>query len=606
MSEKIRPQLTPNAVQVLESRYLLRNHRGRLTETPTGMFRRVARTIAAVEGEYGTKVADVRRWEDLFFSMMVHGEFLPNTPTLTNAGASLGQLSACFVIPIEDSVESIFDALKSAAEVHKSGGGTGFDFSRIRPRGGLVRSTGGTASGPVSFMRIFDEVTDVIRQGGKRRGANMGVLRVDHPDIVEFIDAKCQEGSLANFNVSVAVTDAFMRAAEKGGKYRCRDPRTGRSVGERDARQVFDHIVRCAWQSGDPGIIFIDQVNRMNPTRHTGLIDATNPCGEVPLHHWESCNLGSVNLAKCVSGRFLKGRIDWGKLRGLIRDGVRFLDDVITANRYPLPQCREIADRNRRIGLGLMGLAEAFVMMGIPYDSDRAVRLAGKLARFLADESHRASSDLARERGSFPSFRGSLWQKRGWKRMRNATTTTIAPTGTISIIAGCSSGIEPLFAISYVRNVLDGAQLIETTPLFERLAREKGIWGGDLALRVAATGSVQDIDGLTAEEKRLFRTALEIPVMRHVAMQAAIQKHVDNAVSKTVNLPNEAAPGDVREVYLKAWKSRCKGVTVYRYGSKARQVLNVGLNAVHNQKVVEVDGEFAGGCAAGVCSITPT
>ena len=607
MPADIAPKLTPNAQQVLEARYLLRDLKtGKIVETPAQMFRRVARTIAAVEARHGAGRAEVRHWEDLFYGLMASGEFLPNTPTLMNAGASLGQLAACFVIPVGDSVESIFDALKAAAEIHKSGGGTGFDFSDLRPRGALVRSTGGSASGPVSFMHIFDAVTDVIRQGGKRRGANMGVLRVDHPDIVEFIEAKMREECLRNFNVSVALTDAFMRAVVAGKSYKLVDPHGRRPAGVRSAREVFDKIVHSAWRSGDPGILFIDEINRRNPTRHIGRIASTNPCGEVPLHPWESCNLGSINLARVVDGEPLRGRLDWTKLRGLVHDAVRFLDDIIDANRFPLPQCSAAAYANRRIGLGVMGFAESLIKLGVPYDSDEALALAGRLMGFIEKEGRAASAELGRRRGSFPNFRGSSWQRRGYKHMRNATVTTIAPTGTISVIAGCSSGIEPLFAVSYARNVLEGAHLVETSPLFEAAAAKRGIWNDQLALQIAASGSVQDVAGLPAEEKRLFRTALEIPVDRHVRMQAAFQRHTDNAVSKTINLPEQATEDDVRRAYVQAWKLKCKGITVYRYGSKPNQVLTIGPSSQHKRDLVSVDNEYAGGCAAGVCAYTPT
>jgi len=606
MDTPIAPKLTDNALRILEARYLLRDHDGKVIETPVEMFRRVARTIAAVEKRHGAGRSEVRRWEELFYAMMVHGEFLPNTPTLMNAGGPLGQLSACFVIPIEDSVGAIFDALKAAAEIHKSGGGTGFDFSTLRPRGDMVRSTGGIASGPVSFMHIFDAVTDVIRQGGKRRGANMGVLRVDHPDIVEFIEAKMREECLRNFNVSVALTDVFMRAARDNKTYQLVNPRSGKPAGTRSAREVFDKIVYSAWRSGDPGILFIDEINRKNPTRHIGPIASTNPCGEVPLHPWESCNLGSINLSKVVSGESPAGRIDWPKLRGLVHDAVRFLDDIIDANKYPLEQCAAAAHANRRIGLGVMGFAEMLIALGVPYDSEAALKLAAKVMGFIEREGHLASAELGRARGDFPNFRGSLWQKRGSRHMRNSTVTTIAPTGTISVLAGCSSGIEPLFAISYVRNVLEGAHLIETSPLFREAAVRRGIWNDKLAVEIAGTGSVQGVAGLTAEEKRLFRTAHEIDVDHHVRMQAVFQRHTDNAVSKTINLPEQATQDDVRRAYLDAWEKKCKGITVYRYGSKAQQVLTIGPNQFHKRDMVSVDTEFAGGCAAGVCAYTPT
>ncbi|MDD5251289.1 MAG: adenosylcobalamin-dependent ribonucleoside-diphosphate reductase [Patescibacteria group bacterium] len=606
--ESIQPKLTENAEQVLKARYLLRDENGQVVvETPARLFRRVAHAVATAERRHGARPAEVRAWGDKFYVMMARGEFLPNTPTLMNAGTRLGQLSACFVLPVPDSVEGIFDALKHAAQIHKSGGGTGFDFSDLRPAGSIVSSTGGTSSGPVSFMHIFDMVTDVIRQGGKRRGANMGVLRVDHPDIMAFITAKLTEECLQNFNVSVAVTDSFMRAAMANKKYDLVDPHTKRHVGKLNASQVFYSIVQAAWRTGDPGVLFIDEINRRNPTRHLGRIASTNPCGEVPLHPYESCNLGSINLATCVSGPPLRGRFDWPKLRDLTRDAVTFLDDIIEVNRYPIAECAAAAHANRRIGLGVMGFAEALARLGLAYDSDEAVKFGSRVMAVIEREGHAASARLAARRGSFPNFRGSLWQKRGARAMRNATVTTIAPTGSISVIAGCSSGIEPFFAISFVRHVLDGRHLIETIPVFLELARHKKIWTPEAEAEVAASGSVQRLKGLTEGEKRLFRTALEIPVRRHIEMQAAFQKHVDNAVSKTINLPAAAKPEDVREAYLRAWRQKCKGVTIYRYGSKAQQVLTVGAEeAAGRRDLIGAESEYAGGCTTSTCVYSPS
>ncbi len=601
--ERVTPHLTQNALKVLESRYFLRDARGEVAETAEGLFRRVAKVVAAAERRHGASPAQTRAIEEDFYRAMALGEFMPNTPTLMNAGAPLGQLSACFVIPVGDSVDSIFDALKATAEIHKSGGGTGFDFSPIRPKGDLVRSTGGRASGPVSFMRIFDTVTDVIKQGGKRRGANMGILRIDHPDILEFIEAKTEKGALKNFNISAAATDAFMRAVMAGKTFRLRNPRTGTPAGEKSAREVFGRIIEAAWRTGDPGMIFLDAINRRNPTRHLGPIASTNPCGEVPLHPWESCNLGSINLAKTVAGDAMRGRMDWAKLSELTQAGVRFLDDIIDANRYPLPEIERATKANRRIGLGVMGLAEAFIHLGIPYDSKEALSVGRSIMAFIEKEARTASERLGKERGSFPNFKGSLWRRKGYRHMRNATATTIAPTGTISIIAGCSSGIEPLFAVSFVRNVLDGARLVETAPLFERIARGRGFWSEELALTIAKTGSVQDIKAVPDDVKRLFKTALEIGVEQHVRMQAAFQAHVDNAVSKTINLPEAASEDDVRRAYLLAWKLKCKGITVYRYGSKPDQVLTVGPYERQEREIaVSAESEFAGGCPAGVCA----
>lgn len=596
--------LSVNAIQVLERRYLLRDNRGRVVETPAELFRRVARVMARIEKTYGGSAEDVSRWQSRYEEMMTSRAFLPNTPTLMNAGAPLGQLAACFVLPIEDSIVSIFDTLKASAEIHQSGGGTGFDFSNIRPEGDLVMSTGGKASGPVSFMKIFETVTDVIKQGGKRRGANMGVLRVDHPDIVDFVTAKAEAGRFKNFNLSVAVTDAFMRAVERGGSVALRNPRTGRTVAKKPARELWNLITTSAWQSGDPGVLFIDEINRKNPTRFLGEIAATNPCGEQPLHPWEACNLGSVNLERVVGGELGRGRVDWEKLRLVVRDAVRFLDSVVDANRYPLPEVKRMNLANRRIGLGVMGFAEMLIRLGIPYDSPRAVTTAERLMSFVTEQARAASADLARERGSFPNFKKSTWPKRGWRAMRNATVTTIAPTGTISILADCSSGIEPLFAISFVRNVMEGSQLIESSPLFEAVARMRGFWSDKLEREIAKTGSVQHIEEVPGDIKRLFRTALEIPVAQHVKIQAAFQKHTDNAVSKTINLPEEASAGDVRRAFMTAWKLKCKGITVYRYGSKPEQVLTVGGNG--DPHAIIAQSEYSGGCLAGVCAYQQT
>ncbi|MFQ5647918.1 MAG: adenosylcobalamin-dependent ribonucleoside-diphosphate reductase, partial [Candidatus Aenigmatarchaeota archaeon] len=526
----IEEKLTYNAMAVLEKRYLLRDEEGWIIETPGQMFRRVARTVASAERFPSHR----KRWGEEFFGMMSRLEFLPNSPTLFNAGAPLGQLSACFVLPIEDSLKSIFEAVKQTALIEQSGGGVGFSFSRLRPKGDIVRSTKGVASGPVSFMREFDTATDVIKAGGKRRGAMMGSLRVDHPDILEFIRAKTRPGQLTNFNVSVAVTDSFMRAVKSGKDYSLVNPRTGKPVGKLSARKVWGKIIESAWKSGDPGVLFIDEMNRKNPTRHTGLIETTNPCGEVNLHPYESCNLGSINLTKMLARKGKAYSIDWEKLRRTVRLAVRFLDNVIDVNKYPLAAIAKATKANRRIGLGVMGFADMLIMLGIPYNSGRAVKIGERLMRFISQESHKMSQELGRERGSFPNFKGSAWHKRGWKRMRNATTTVIAPTGTLSIIAGCSSGIEPLLAVSYVRKVLEGRELLEVNRAFERLAKEQGFYSADLMLRIAKEGSVQGIKRVPADIRRLFVTALEIRPEWHVRMQAAFQKHTDNAVSKCV------------------------------------------------------------------------
>ena len=598
-------KLGVNAVRVLERRYLLRNEKGEVEETPSQLFRRVARIMAEPEERHDRR--NRAKLEEAFYRGMANLEFMPNTPTLMNAGAPMGQLSACFVLPIPDSLSEIFDTLKLAALTHQSGGGTGFDFSRLRPKGDLVRGSGGIASGPISFMKIFDTVTDVIKQGGKRRGANMGILRVDHPDILEFITLKSDPTQLRNFNVSVAATTKFMRAARFGGVYTIVNPRTGRKVRSEDARQMFDLIVSYAWKTGDPGIIFIDEINRRNPTRHIGLIESTNPCGEVPLHPYESCNLASVNLTKFVEGQPTKGKMDWERLRESVRLVVRFLDNLIDMNKFPSPEIEKMTKANRRIGLGVMGFSEALILMGIRYDSLSALAMAARIMSFIEKEGHRMSQELGRSRGSFPNFRGSLWERKGYRAMRNATVTTIAPTGTISIITGCSSGIEPLFAVSFVRNVMEGTRLLEANKIFEDISKRRKFFSADLLLTVAKTGSVQGLREVPKDIQRLFRTALEIPPVWHVRMQAVFQQFTDNAVSKTINLPEDATSDDVRAAYLLAYKLKCKGITIYRYGSKPDQVLSIGaLEKGAEDKHVTVDSEFAGGCPAGVCAYATT
>jgi ribonucleoside-diphosphate reductase alpha chain len=524
----------------------------------------VADHISKAESKYG---GDVESYRSLFLQMMRNLKFLPNSPTLMNAGLPLGQLSACFVLPVEDSLPSIFDALKSMALIHQSGGGTGFSFSRLRPKDDVVRATGGVASGPVSFMRIFDTATDVIKQGGRRRGANMGILRVDHPDIMEFIEAKEQPGFLENFNLSVAATNEFMEKSRGEGKIDLINPRTGLAAGQLKAADLLGLIATSAWRGGDPGIIFIDRINAAHPL--PGEIEATNPCGEQPLLPYESCNLGSINLSRLVR----KGELDWDHLADLVRLGVRFLDDVIEMNRFPLPQIEEATLSRRKIGLGVMGFADMLIMMNISYASPQAVALAEKLMKFITEHARAESARLGEVRGSFPLFEKS--RLRGYSSMRNATVTTIAPTGTISIIAGTSSGIEPLFALAFVRRVLEGARLLEVSPLFEKMAMERGIYTPDLKVELAWRGSVQEIAGLPQDLKELFRTALDISAQQHVRIQAAFQKYTDNAVSKTVNLPAEATVSDVLQVYRLAYDSGCKGVTVFRYGSRS-QVLYLG------------------------------
>jgi len=557
-------KLSVNAAEVLKKRYLRRDELGVVVETPGEMFERVARHVSRAEGRFG---GDVETSRLRFLKAMRDLDFLPNSPTLMNAGLPLGQLSACFVLPVHDSLSGIFDALKYMALIHQSGGGTGFSFSRLRPKNDVVRATGGVASGPVSFMRIFDTATDVIKQGGRRRGANMGVLHVNHPDILEFIEAKEKPGFLENFNVSVAATDEFMQKARSGGEIELINPRSGAVAGRLRAAELMGLIANSAWKGGDPGIIFIDRINAAHP--FPAQIEATNPCGEQPLLPFESCNLGSINLSRLVE----KGELDWDRLADLVALAVRFLDDVVDVNRFPLKQIEEATMQNRKIGLGVMGFAEMLIKMNVSYASPDAVRLAGQVMSFISTQGREESARLGRARGSFPLFENS--KLKSWDAMRNSTVTTVAPTGTISIIAGTSSGIEPLFAIAFVRHVLEGARLLEISPLFEQAAAERKIFTPDLRAELARKGSVQDIAAVPQDLKELFVTALDTSPEQHVRIQAAFQKHTDNAVSKTVNLPSSATVSDVLGVYNLAYDLGCKGVTVFRYGSRS-QVLYLG------------------------------
>ena len=584
-------KLTVNAVKVLERRYLLKDDQGHVVETPRHMMRRVARAVAAADARYGE---DAAATEERFFEMLSHLEFLPNSPTLMNAQTPLGQLAGCFVLPVGDSILEIFDALKAMAMVHQSGGGTGFSFSRLRPKGDIVRSTGGEASGPVSFMGIFDAATNVIKQGGRRRGANMAILRVDHPDVLEFVMAKLDGGRLRNFNISVAAPDSFMEAVKRDEHYDLVNPRSGEAVGRQSARHVFDLITMAAWQCGDPGMVFIDEVNRHNPTPRVGLIESTNPCGEQPLLPYESCNLGSINLGRMVADR----EVDRDRLGQTVDRAVHFLDNVIDVTRFPLPETQRLTLANRKIGLGVMGFAEMLIRLRVPYASDRALQVADEVMGFINERSHRASHDIAARRGSFPNFDGSTWQQAGWDAMRNATVTTIAPTGTISIIAGCSSGIEPLFALSYYRNIMEGSRLLEENELFREAATLRGFYSRDLAAEVARRGSVAGMEQVPEDVRRVFVTAFDVPPAWHVKMQAAFQKHTDNAVSKTINLPAAATHDDVREAYMLAYDLRCKGITIYRYGSVAGQVLEVAAGAAEEQgrPFAAAPAEFTGEC----------
>ena len=579
-------QLSDNALAVLQRRYLVKDKKGRVIESPKEMMLRVARFIAEADRNYGADDTQVARVAERFFEIIASCDFIPNSPTLMNAGRSLGQLSACFVLPVGDSMEEIFEANKHAALIHKTGGGTGFSFSRLRPRNSVVASTSGVASGPVSFMKVFNASTDAVRQGGTRRGANMGVLKVDHPDIFEFISSKYDTSEITNFNISVALTDAFMDAVAKGAKYPLFNPHTQKIHevdGEEvylDAREVFDLIVDHAWATGEPGIIFLDRMNRHNPTRPSEEIEATNPCGEQPLPAYDSCNLGSINL-----GRFVRtplppdyaisqpeAGVDWERLGSAVRTAVHFLDNVIDQNRYPIEEIRLQTLRNRRIGLGVMGWADMLVRLGLPYNSDKAFGLAGKVMAFIESEGHKHSSELAKTRGKFPNWDGSIYRDNEIA-MRNATVTTIAPTGTISIIAGCSSGIEPYYAMAFERNVMDGTRLIEVNSIFKQMAIDGGFHTEELVREVSSKRSLADIKGIPDRVKALFLTAADISPEEHVRMQAIFQEHVDSSVSKTINLPESATREDVRRAYLLAWETGCKGVTIYRDNSRPDQVL---------------------------------
>jgi len=593
-------KLGVNTMQVLRKRYLLKDDTQAVIETPSEMFRRVAKTVAEAERDYKSDVS-ANQAEEQFYTMMRGRQFLPNSPTLMNAGTSFGQLSACFVLPVDDSIDGIFEALRNMARIHQTGGGTGFSFSRLRPKGALVSSTKGQASGPVSFMSIFDKATEVIVQGGRRRGANMGILRCDHPDIVDFVEAKMQKGGFENFNLSVAVTDRFMADVRADRNLKLVNPQTGKTTTKIKARFLFDLIVNAAWRTGDPGLVFIDEINRHNPIPQIGRIEATNPCGELPLLPFESCNLGSINLAKMVTGR----RLDRPRLTETIRWAVRFLDNVIDVNNYPLEAIAGATLANRKIGLGVMGFADMLIQLGIPYNSPDAVDFAKKLMRLIHAESIKASVNLAKQRGAFPNFKKSVYAKQTNKR-RNATLNTIAPTGTISIIAECSGGIEPLFAISFVRDVLSGAKLFETNPYFEHAAKKRGLNVGKIHAEIARQGSLQSARDIPEDMKKLFVTAFDITPDEHLQIQAAFQKHTDNAVSKTINLPADATVEDVRRIYLNAHRLKCKGITIYRYGSKDRQVLSFnkaqGSQPAADSPLCTADGEYSGGCAAGSCT----
>ncbi|UCE95178.1 MAG: adenosylcobalamin-dependent ribonucleoside-diphosphate reductase [Candidatus Bathyarchaeota archaeon] len=564
-------KLPLNAILVLERRYLKKNEKDVVIESTSQMFRRIAKCLAEVEKQYGKTDNDVASFEDEFYHMMTNLEFLPNSPTLMNAGTMFRQLSACFVLPVEDSIEGIFDTLKAAAMIHKTGGGTGFSFSRLRSKGDVVRTTGGIASGAISFAKIYDIATEVMKQGGRRRGANMGILNVDHPEIMDFIVAKEKEGVLKNFNISVAVTDKYMKEVEEDGDFNLINPRDNEIVETLKARAIWNLMIMMAWKNGEPGIIFLDTINRHNPTPQKGQIESTNPCGEQPLLPYESCNLGSIDVSKFVNE---KGEMDWKRLKQTVRLAIRFLDNVIDANVYTLPKIEEITKGNRKIGLGVMGFADMLIKMGIKYNTEEGLQMGEKLMKFINTESKKMSSDLGEEKGSFPNFHGSIWENQ-FKTMRNATVTTIAPTGTISIIAGCSQGIEPLFSIVYVREVAEslGRSLIEVNPLFESTALKEGFYDEKLIKKIAKKTSIQDVKEIPEYVRRNFVTSHDISAEWHVRMQAVFQEYTDNAVSKTINFPNRATPDDIDNAYWLAYKLKCKGITVYRHGSREKQVL---------------------------------
>ena len=572
------PRITSNAEVVLKRRYLAKDREGKPVEVVDQMFRRVARNLAGADRLYGASDAQVSDTEEAFYRAMKGLEFLPNSPTLMNAGRELQQLSACFVLPVKDSLDSIFEMVKATALIHKSGGGTGFAFSQLRPAGDVVGSTGGIASGPVSFIRAFDTATDVVKQGGTRRGANMGILHVTHPDIMKFIRSKEDGQNLSNFNISVAVNEDFMRKAEKGEEYDLINPRTGFVTKQLNAADVFKELVEMAWTTGDPGIIFLDRINRDNPNPQLGDIESTNPCGEQPLLPFESCNLGSLNLALMLKASSEGAIIDWERLERTVDTAVHLLDNVVDMNNYPLPEIDEMSRKTRRIGLGVMGFADMLLQMGIPYASEEALEAAEQVMGFICEKTQEASAALASQRGCFPAWEGSIYNRDGASQpMRNSAPTTIAPTGTISIIAGCSSGIEPLFALSYVRNVMDNDRLVEGNPFFEAVAKHEGFYSNTLMEQLAQTGSLHHMgDSVPEWVQDLFTTSHDVTPEWHVRMQAAFQRHTDNAVSKTINFPSEATKENIEESYMLAFREGCKGITIYRDGSKDNQVLSPG------------------------------
>lgn len=562
-------QLTENARIIVEKRYLLKDSQGNISETPEEMFMRVATHVAEAEKLYGNNAVF---WTERFYNLMSDLRFLPNSPTLMNAGKPIGQLAACFVLPVDDSMDSIFNTLRNAALILQSGGGTGFSFSRLRPRSDIVRTTGGKASGPVSFMQVFNTATEVIRQGGARRGANMGILRVDHPDIIEFIRSKRKIGELANFNISVAITDSFMKALHDDSSYHLINPRTKDRSGTLMAQDVFREIAESAWETGDPGIVFIDVINRSNPTPLLGMFESTNPCGEQPLLPYEACILGSLNLTRYLIQNGRAPTLDYARLSDDIMTCVRFLDDAIDVNRYPLPDIEAMHQGNRKIGLGIMGWADLLVALGVPYDSKKALHTAEEIMKFIRNRARDCSARLAQERGPFPNYQGSLYDRLKMPPVRNATTTTIAPTGTLSIIADCSSGIEPLFALAYKRRIL-GMELSEVNSSFFACAERRGFSNSSLREAVLRKGNLQGLKQVPPDIRRLYKTAHQIHYRHHIRMQAAFQRHTDNAVSKTINMGVRSTREDVEKAFLMAYNEGCKGITVFRHGTKKRGAL---------------------------------
>lgn len=592
--------ISENARAVLERRYLIRDEHGEAVETVDELFHRVADAVAAADVRFDPQ-ADVADTARSFYRMMTELDFLPNSPTLMNAGRPLGQLSACFVLPVADSMEDIFDAIKNAALIHKSGGGTGFSFSRLRAKGSTVNSTGGVASGPISFMKVFNAATEAVKQGGTRRGANMGILRVDHPDILEFITCKNDTKEITNFNISVGLTESFMEAVESDGSYELVDPASRRVTGRLNAREVFEAIVRSAWQTGEPGILFLDRLNKDNPCPGQGEIESTNPCGEQPLLPYEACNLGSINLVRHLRRTGTGYALDRAKLEQTIRTAVHFLDNVIEVNQYPLPEIDAMTKKTRKIGLGIMGFADMLLYLGIPYDSDEGVAMASQVMELVQTIGHQESQRLAQVRGPFPLFAESVY--RDGAPLRNATVTTIAPTGTLSIIAGVSSGVEPVFAYAYYRNVMDNTHLIETNQILRDKLTELGLYSDELTRQIIEHGSLAHVEGIPEAVKRVFVCAHDVSPIWHVKMQAAFQQFTDNAVSKTVNFPNSATQEEVAEVYRLAYELGCKGTTIYRDGSRDEQVLNIGVDKAKQETALpdHVEKLLESGCDSTAC-----